>query len=64
MKDAGGSALSQMMSSNTTITKILTESNTVSHKYIEEIQAACLRNKQIQKQNTVPKFKDELGHLI
>lgn len=37
MKDAGGSALSQMMSSNTQIVKLITDSNTVSHKYIEEI---------------------------
>lgn len=45
MKDKAGSALSQFMNSNLQITKINTDSNTVNHKYIEEIQAACVRNK-------------------
>lgn len=64
MKDGGGSALSQMMSSNTKLTKIVLDSNTVSHRYIEEILAACARNRAIKKNNTIPKYKDELGELI
>mmetsp|Transcript_39273 Transcript_39273/g.37702 ORF Transcript_39273/g.37702 Transcript_39273/m.37702 type:complete len:125 (+) Transcript_39273:993-1367(+) len=51
------------MSSNKTIVKINIDSNTMKHKYLEEIQQACARNKLIQKKHTLPKFKEELGIL-
>ena len=53
-----------MMTSNTNIVKLNCESNTFSHKYLDEMHNACQRNKQIDKANLVPKFKDELELLI
>lgn len=52
------------MTSNTKITKISIDNNTFSHKYLDELNQICLRNKSIEKTNTVPKFKGELGQLI
>ncbi len=40
------------------------ESNTINHKYVEEIQNCCNRNKNIQKKCVLPKFKEELVKLV
>lgn len=45
MKDKGAQAICQMMSSNTNIVKLNCESNTFSHKYLDEMYNACQRNK-------------------
>ena len=64
MRNAGASALCVMMTSNIKIINLKVETNSFNHKYLEELKAACKRNKQILKSETVPRFKDELGHLI
>jgi hypothetical protein len=53
-----------MIGSNTKMIKLLCDGNTFNHRYLDEIQNACKRNKEISKVNTIPKYKDELGLLI
>ncbi len=61
MNDSAAQLLCQLMTQNRRVTKINIENNTFSHKYIDELMGICQRNKLIEKQNTVPKYQDELG---
>lgn len=64
MGDEAGVVLSQLISHNRKIRRIAIEGNTINFKYVEEVAAACARNRQIQKRKVVPKFQQELGDLI
>jgi len=40
------------------------EGNTINYKYVEEVNEACLRNRQLARQQVVPKCLQELTDLI
>ena len=40
------------------------EGNTINYKYVEEVNVACARNRQLKRKETVPKYQQELGLLI
>lgn len=61
MGDAAGMVLSQLIAHNRKFKKIAIEGNTINFKYIEEVNAACAKNREAQKKKVVPKFMQELN---
>jgi hypothetical protein len=64
MGDETGVLVTQLISTNKRLLKLSIENNTINFKYIDEINAACARNRQQEKNMTVPKYIKELGKLI
>jgi hypothetical protein len=56
--------LSQLIAHNNKLQRIAIEGNTINFKYIEEVNAACSKNRLLYKKKAVPKYQQELGSLI
>lgn len=64
MGDQAGILLSQLIAANQKLQRIAIEGNTINFKYVEEVNAACARNRQLHKRKVVPKYQQALGTLI
>jgi hypothetical protein len=64
MGDEAGLVLTQLISQNNKIQRVCIEGNILNYKYVEEVNAACLKNRQLFKKRVVPKYLEELGNLI
>ena len=64
MGDETGVLITQLISTNKRLLKLSIENNTINFKYIDEINAACAKNRQQDRDMTVPKYIKELGKLI
>ncbi len=64
MGDETGVLITQLISTNKRLLKLQIDNNTINFKYIEEINAACARNRQQDRDQTIPKYIKELGKLI
>lgn len=64
MGDEAGLVLTQLVSQNRKVQRVQIEGNTINYKYVEEVNEACARNRQLAKQGVVPKCLQELSELI
>ncbi len=54
-----------MMSDNNKIQKVVIEGgNSIRYKYIDEINEACARNRQLKRDKAIPKCLEELGKIV
>lgn len=64
MGDEAGLVLTQLITQNDKIQRVCIEGNILNYKYVEEVNAACAKNRQKHKRKIVPKYLEQLGHLI
>ena len=64
MGDETAVLITQLVAQNKRLLKVSIDNNTINFKYIEEVNATCARNRQIDREMIIPKYINELGKLI
>lgn len=63
IRDDGGESMVWLLKHNKLITKVKFGQNILSHKYIEDFNALCAKNKTCKNIKKVPIFKEEISNL-
>lgn len=61
--DESGQAICSLLSQNRTLTKVCLEKNSMKVKYQLDVDFLCVQNREFNKKNVLPRFKDELHWL-